>query len=129
PNMADDRQLREMTCDPRFRKVLVTDGKTPVGQALVRALAAAGADPIWVGYAEPWKRYAGFDEVAALPPVPLLPLDLTDARSVKQAAAEIGAKVDIVVNNAEYHRAHGIASRHGTDAARGGVDGNCIAPS
>ena len=28
PNMADDRQLREMTCDPKFRKVLVTDGKT-----------------------------------------------------------------------------------------------------
>ena len=27
PNMADDRQLREMTCDPKFRKALVTDGK------------------------------------------------------------------------------------------------------
>src|SRR5262245_56697521 len=27
-NMADDRQLREFTCDPKFRKVLITDGKT-----------------------------------------------------------------------------------------------------
>ena len=42
--MADDRQLREMTCDPKFRKVLVTDGKTAVGQAVVRAFIDAGAE-------------------------------------------------------------------------------------
>ena len=51
-NMADDKQLREMTCDPKFRKVLVTDGKTAVGQEVVRGLVKAGADLIWVGYAE-----------------------------------------------------------------------------
>jgi NAD(P)-dependent dehydrogenase (short-subunit alcohol dehydrogenase family)/uncharacterized OB-fold protein len=124
PNMADDRQLREMTCDPKFRRVLVTDGKTQVGQALVKALAAAGADPIWVGHAEPWKKYSGFDEIAAMTAVTLLPLDLTDIRSVRQAAAEIGPRVDIVVNNAEYHRANGIASRPGTDAARSEMDVN-----
>ena len=33
--MADDKVLREMTSDPKFRKVLVTDGKTAVGQAIV----------------------------------------------------------------------------------------------
>ena len=60
--MADDPMLREMTCDPKFRKVLVTDGKTAVGQALVKALAKAGADLIWVGHAEPWKKLPGFDE-------------------------------------------------------------------
>src|ERR1700722_1399322 len=54
PNMADDRQLREMTCDPRFRKVLVTDGKTGVGQALARGLMGAGAELVWVGHAGPW---------------------------------------------------------------------------
>jgi uncharacterized OB-fold protein len=37
PNMSDDPQLREMTCDPKFRKVLVSDAKTAVGQAVVRA--------------------------------------------------------------------------------------------
>jgi hypothetical protein len=37
-HMADDRMLREMTSDPKFRKILVTDGKTEVGQALVKAL-------------------------------------------------------------------------------------------
>ena len=36
--MADDTMLREMTSDPKFRKILVTDGKTEVGQALVKAL-------------------------------------------------------------------------------------------
>ena len=36
--MADDKMLREMTSDPKFRKILVTDGKTEVGQALVKAL-------------------------------------------------------------------------------------------
>jgi uncharacterized OB-fold protein len=111
PDMADDRQLREMTCDPKFRKALVTDGKTAVGQALVRALAAAGADPIWVGHAEPWKKFPGLEDIAALPQVTLLPLDITNGRSVKEVAGEIGAKVDILVNNAEHHRAHGISSR------------------
>ena len=48
--MADDPMLREMTCDPKFRKVLVTDGKTAVGQAMVQALVEAGADLVWVGH-------------------------------------------------------------------------------
>jgi len=124
PNMADDRQLREMTCDPRHRKILVTDGKSAVGQALVRALAAASADLVWVGHAEPWKRVPGLDALAALPQVTLLPLDLTDARSVKDLAAEIGGKVDILVNNAEHHRAFGIDARRGIDAARAEMDVN-----
>jgi NAD(P)-dependent dehydrogenase (short-subunit alcohol dehydrogenase family)/uncharacterized OB-fold protein len=123
-NMADDRQLREMTCDPKFRKVLVTDGRTAVGQALARALIDAGADIVWVGQAEPWKGAAGLDELAALPQVTLLPLDLTDARSVAELAAEIGAKVDILVNNAEHHRAYGIAARAGTDAAQAEMEVN-----
>ena len=124
PNMADDRQLREMTCDPRFRKVLVTDGKTAVGQALVRALVAAGADRIWVGHSEPWKMLPGFAELAAIPQVTLVPLDVTNALSVREMGGEIGARVDILINNAEYHRAHGIASRQGTEVARAEMDVN-----
>src|SRR5687768_7718947 len=50
-DMAEDRQLREFTCDPKQRKVLVTDGKTALGQALVREFAASKADIIWVGHA------------------------------------------------------------------------------
>ena len=36
--------LREMASDPKYRKVLVTDGKSATGQAVVRALVKAGAD-------------------------------------------------------------------------------------
>ena len=123
-HMADDRMLREMTSDPKFRKVLVTDGKTPVGQAIVRALVKAGADLVWVGHAEPWKQFGGLDDIAALPQVALVPLDLTDGRSVTELAGSIGGKVDIVINNAEVHRSFGIASRRGTDVARAEMDVN-----
>jgi NAD(P)-dependent dehydrogenase (short-subunit alcohol dehydrogenase family)/uncharacterized OB-fold protein len=124
PNMADDPQLREMTCDPKFRKVLVTDGKSAVGRAMVQALVKAGADLVWVGQAEPWKRLPGIDEIAALPQVTLLPLDLTDSRSVTEMAGEIGGRVDIVINNAEHHRTFGIAARRGIDTARFEMDVN-----
>ena len=59
--------LREMTCDPRFRKALITDGKTEVGQAHGRSVIKAGADIVWVGQAEPWKKFPGLDEFAAVP--------------------------------------------------------------
>jgi NAD(P)-dependent dehydrogenase (short-subunit alcohol dehydrogenase family)/uncharacterized OB-fold protein len=124
PNMADDPMLREMGCDPKFRKVLVTDGKSAVGQALVQALAKAGADLIWVGHAEPWKKLPGFDAIAALPQVTLVPLDLTNGRSVSELAGAIAGKVDIVINNAEVHRTQGVASRRGTDVARAEMDIN-----
>jgi NAD(P)-dependent dehydrogenase (short-subunit alcohol dehydrogenase family)/uncharacterized OB-fold protein len=124
PNMADDRQLREMTCDPKFRKVLITDGKTAVGQALVRSVVAAGADLVWVGQAEPWKKFPGLDELAALPQVTVVPLDVTDSRSVSQLAGEIGGRVDILINNAEIHRTHGISSRNGVEVARAEMDVN-----
>jgi len=123
-NMADDRQLREFTCDPKFRKVLVTDGKTAAGQALVQALAKAGADVIWVGYAEPWKKFSGFDELKKISQVTLLPLDVTDSKNVRELAAEIGGKVDILVNNAEHHRAFGIGNRPGVETARAEMDVN-----
>jgi NAD(P)-dependent dehydrogenase (short-subunit alcohol dehydrogenase family) len=123
-HMADDRMLREMTSDPKFRKVLVTDGKTAVGQALAKALVKAGADIVWVGHAEPWKKLPGMDDITQLEPVTPVPLDLTNERSVSELAGEIGGKVDIVVNNAELHRGFGIASRRGTDVARAEMDIN-----
>src|SRR5437762_13078934 len=120
--MADDRQLREFTCDPKFRKVLVTDGKTAAGQAIVKALAQAGAEIIWVGYAEPWKKFSGFDSLSKVSQVSLLPLDVTDSKNVRELAAEIGGKVDILINNAEHHRASGIATRPGVEPARAQLD-------
>jgi NAD(P)-dependent dehydrogenase (short-subunit alcohol dehydrogenase family)/uncharacterized OB-fold protein len=124
PNMADDPMLREMGCDPKFRKVLVTDGKTAVGQALVKALVKADADLIWVGHAEPWKKLPGLDGITALPQVTLVPLDLSNERSVSTLAGSMAGKVDIVINNAEVHRTQGVASRRGTDVARAEMDIN-----
>jgi len=122
--MADDKMLREMTSDPKFRKILVTDGKTEVGQALVKALVKSGADIVWVGHAEPWKKLGGLEDISALKPVTMVPLDLTNGRSVTELAGEIGGKVDIVINNAEVHRAFGIAARRGTDVAKAEMDIN-----
>jgi NAD(P)-dependent dehydrogenase (short-subunit alcohol dehydrogenase family) len=113
-----------MTSDPKFRKVLVTDGKSAVGQALVQALVKAGAEIVWVGHAEPWKKLPGFDDISAMKEVTLVPLDLTNGRSVSELAGEIGGKVDIVINNAEVHRAFGIAARRGTDVAKAEMDIN-----
>ena len=123
-DMAEDRQLREFTCDPKRRKILVTDGKTGAGQALVKSFAEAGAELIWVGHAEPWKKFAGFDELQKIPQVTLVPLDVTDSKNVREVAAEIAGKVDIVVNNAEYHRTFGISNRQGVDTARAEMDVN-----
>ena len=123
-NMAEDRQLREFTCDPKFRKVLITDGKTPLGQSLVKLFSEEQADLIWVGYAEPWKQFPGFEELKKIPQVTLIPLDVTDSKNVREVAAEIGGKVDILVNNAELHRAFGIANRAGVEVARAEMDVN-----
>jgi NAD(P)-dependent dehydrogenase (short-subunit alcohol dehydrogenase family)/uncharacterized OB-fold protein len=123
-SMADDRQLREFTCDPKFRKVLITDGKTSLGQELVKKIASAGADLVWVGHSEPWKQFAGFAELKNITQVTLLPLDLSDSKNVREVAAEIGGKVDIVVNNAEHHRAFGIGNRAGVETARAEMDIN-----
>lgn len=117
-HMADDMMLREMSSDPRFRKALVTDGKSAVGQAVVQALVKAGAEIVWVGHAEPWKKLGGLDAIAALPQATLVPLDLSNERSVTELAGQIGGKVDIVINNAEVHRTYGISARRGTDVAK-----------
>jgi NAD(P)-dependent dehydrogenase (short-subunit alcohol dehydrogenase family) len=123
-DMAEDRQLREFTCDPRQRKVLVTDGKTPLGQSLVKEMVSAKAEIIWVGHAEPWKKFAGFDELQKIAQVTLVPLDVTDSKNVRELGAEIAGKVDIVVNNAEYHRSFGISNRQGVETARSEMDVN-----
>ena len=124
PNMADDRMLREMTSDPKLRKVLVTDAKSATGQALVKAFIEAKADIVWAGVAEPWKTPPGFDAIAKLPNVTVVPLDLTDTRSVEDLAGSIGGKVDILVNNAGFHRSQGIADRRGIETARAEMDVN-----
>jgi len=114
----------ETGCSPLGRKILVTDGKTAAGQAVVKSLLDAGAETVWVGYSEPWKSSEVIHRLKALDRVELVPLDLTDARSVNALGSELGGKVDIVVSNAEVHRTEGISSRPGTDVARAEMEVN-----
>jgi NAD(P)-dependent dehydrogenase (short-subunit alcohol dehydrogenase family) len=91
---------------------------------LVRNFIEAKAEIIWVGHAEPWKKFPGLDELKKFPQVTLLPLDVTDSKNVREVSAEIGGKVDILVSNAEVHRAFGISARPGLDAAHAEMDVN-----
>ncbi len=118
PHMADDPQLREMTLDPKFRRVLVTDARTAVGQAMVAALAGAGASIIFAGLAEPWKPTPAREMLAKIKGVEIVPLDVTDTDTVSELAGEIGAKVDILINTAEHIRAGGLLDRKGVSVAR-----------
>jgi NAD(P)-dependent dehydrogenase (short-subunit alcohol dehydrogenase family)/uncharacterized OB-fold protein len=118
PNMADDAQLREMTCDPKFRRALVTDGRNAVGQAAAKALADAGCTIVFVGIADAWKPFPGEAALRQIANVEIVPLDLTDSESVSELAADIGGRVDIIVNTAEHVRAGGVMARKGLVVAR-----------
>jgi NAD(P)-dependent dehydrogenase (short-subunit alcohol dehydrogenase family)/uncharacterized OB-fold protein len=120
--MADDRVLRELTNDPAGRKILITDGRAPVAAPLARALAAAGAELIYVGMAQPWPP-ASLATYTQIPQVLVRPLDVTDSESVANLAAEIAGKVDILINTAEHRRAHAIVGR-GIETARAEMEVN-----
>lgn len=122
--MAHDTRLREMTCDPRQRKVLITDGGTAVGQALASAFVSAGARIVWVGCADPAQKSPRLEQLGTLEPVKFVPLDVTDVECVKRLGTELGAQVDILVNNAEIHGPEAIAARSGLETARAQMDVN-----
>src|SRR6185437_3008547 len=82
PNMADDPQWRELTSDPKYRRVLITDGRTAVGQALARSLSEAAASVVFVGIADPWKPFPGEECLRKIERVEIVALDLTDTTSV-----------------------------------------------
>ena len=121
-HQADDAQLRELTCDPKFRRVLVTDGRNATGQAMAQAMVAAGASVVFVGIADLWKPYPNEAALRAMPNVEIVPLDITDSQSVADVAGEIAHRVDILVNTADYPRAGGIMQRHGLTVARDEMD-------
>jgi NAD(P)-dependent dehydrogenase (short-subunit alcohol dehydrogenase family)/uncharacterized OB-fold protein len=118
PNMKDDPQWRELTCDPKFRRVLITDGRTAVGQAMAEAMSEAAANAVFVGVADPWKPFPGEDRLRKLERVEIVALDLTDTISVNECAGEFAPKVEILVNTAEHVRTGGIIERKGLTVAR-----------
>src|SRR5262249_9845731 len=119
---ADDAHLRERTCDPKFRRVLITDGRTSVGQAMAKAFSDAGASIVFVGLANPWKPFSGMSGLRKIERVEIVPLDVTDSESVTELAEQNGARIDIVVNTAEHIRAGGVVDRRGLTIAREEID-------
>jgi NAD(P)-dependent dehydrogenase (short-subunit alcohol dehydrogenase family) len=128
PNMADDKALRELTCDPKHRRILVTDVRRPTGQALVRGLLKAGAAKVFLGIAEQWKPFAGRDELCALPKTEVAPLDLSDADSVADLAGSIGGKVDILINTTQHVRPGSAMARRDAITARDEMELNYFGP-
>lgn len=112
----EDRVLAALGCDPRGRRVLVTDGRHPVGAAMARAMRDAGAREVFVGLADAWLpggEVAGFTTV---------PLDVTDQDSVHQAAGSLGGRVDILVNSALRLRPGGALQPGAITEARIGME-------
>jgi NAD(P)-dependent dehydrogenase (short-subunit alcohol dehydrogenase family) len=84
-----------MTNDPRGLTVLVTDGMSALGKALVHGLADAGAAVVWAGHR------VGSEPGGTGPVIEPFPLDLTSDESVAQAAAAIGSQLDMVINTTD----------------------------
>ena len=61
-----------------------------------------------------------------IPEVQILPLDVTDTRSVAELAGEIGGKVDILINNARFLRPGGALSRGDTVFAQQEMEVNYL---
>ncbi len=125
-NMEDDLQLRETTCDPKLRRVLISNAKTTVGLGLAQAMLEAGARVLFLGNPDPWKRSAEFDALAARPEAEVFHLDVSDSDSVHEVAGQIGSKVDILINSSYHIRPGGVVSRRDVNDPRNEMDVNYL---
>lgn len=110
PHMKDAPLMRELTADPKHRRILLTDARAPNALALAQALLDAGAATVFAGEAETWRPYptrAALEQIG----IDILPLDVTNTQSVQTLAAEIGGKTDILINNACFLRPGGVLAR------------------
>ena len=126
PNMEDDPQLRAMTSDPKLRRVLIADARNENAPAIAAALLKAGAATIFLGEAEGWRPNPQRAALERLGNVRILPLDVTDTASVRELAAEIGGKVDSLVNNARFLRPGGALARGDIAFAREEIEVNYL---
>jgi len=123
--MQDDPMLRAMSSDPKHRRVLITDARSPLALPLAQALLKAGAAQVFLGEPEHWRRWDGRAVLEEMENVSLMPLDVTDAASVSRLAAEIGGKVDILINTAQFIRPGGVLGGD-TISARDGMETNVL---
>ncbi len=124
-HMADDPELRAMSSDPHLRRILLTDSRHPFAPDIAQALLQAGAAAVFAGEPEGWLPNPNRDALGALG-VDIMPLDVTDTRSVQSLAGELGGKTDILVNTARHLRPGGALARGGTGVARDEMDVNYL---
>lgn len=123
--MSEDKMLREMSCDPKHRRVLISDARSPIALPLVDTLLAAGAAHVFVGEPEAWLSWEGRAAFEGRADVSIVPLDVTDVSSIQKLAAEIGGKTDILVNTAVFTRPGGILGND-TGFARDAMEVNAL---
>ncbi|MDP2084799.1 MAG: SDR family oxidoreductase [Gemmobacter sp.] len=121
-DMTTDPQWRDMVADPRDRRVLITDARHIAALPLARALAKAGAAAIYAGLPDQWKPLDTRAALESVPGLSLVPLDVTSDRSVADLAAQIGGKVEILVNTADLPRPGGLMGPSATADARAAMD-------
>jgi NAD(P)-dependent dehydrogenase (short-subunit alcohol dehydrogenase family) len=114
PDLADDPQFAEMVAEPRGRRILITDGRNPVGVAAAQEALKTGAQRVFVGVSQTWKPCAAVADLEAAG-AEIVALDVTDDDSVRRVAASIGGQVDILVNTADCVRPGGIVGVSGQD--------------
>ena len=89
-----------------MKRILITGANRGIGLELLRQYASNG-DRVFAGCRSPEKA-ADLKEIITQHPgqVTILPLDVTNAQSITQSAAEVAAQVealDILINNAAIH--------------------------
>jgi len=123
-----DPQLREFLVPIEGRTILVSDARSAIGLAMVKALCEAGAGLVVAGLAPP-ARTADTEQPAFIAPgVQTVPLDITDQKSLSEALSKIAGPLDIVINTARHPRDGGVSldgniveQRHAFDVAAMGL--------
>lgn len=104
-----DPQLREFTVPIAGKTVLVSDARSAIGLAVVKALHDAGAALIVAGMTLPARGADADNAILSLPGVQTVPLDITDQVAVAEALSKVGGPLDIVVNTARHVRGGGVS--------------------
>ena len=106
-----DPQLREFTVPIVGKTVLVSDARSAIGLAVVKAMHEAGAALVVAGMAPPDRGTGAGSDILFAQGVQQVPLDIGDQSSVAEALSKIGGPLDIVINTARHVRAGGVSDR------------------
>lgn len=107
-----DPQLREFVVPVAGKTVLVSDARSAIGLAVIKALHEAGAGLIVAGMAPPARGADTANAILSLSGVQPVALDIADQVSVTEAMSKIGGPLDVVINTARHVRGGGV-SDHG----------------